>query len=111
MQGISTWSRTRYIVVFNYGAIVLFNFGINEECDCLDVIRQHCSEQCQEAKKDGTRFPDVVFLISYSPSFIRKEICGLKFQLVICSMYSGHCSSHSGIVATGTQWNCLAHMS
>jgi uncharacterized Rmd1/YagE family protein len=50
---MSQWSRTRYIVVFNYGAIVLFNFGINEECDCLDVIRQHCSEQCQEAKKDG----------------------------------------------------------
>lgn len=52
MQGMSTWSSTRYIVVFNYGAVVLFNFGENEEYDCLDVIRQHCSEQCQEAKKD-----------------------------------------------------------
>ncbi|KAI5082304.1 hypothetical protein GOP47_0002047 [Adiantum capillus-veneris] len=52
MQGMTTWSSTRYIVVFSYGAVVLFNFGDNEELECLDVIRQHGSEQCQEAKKD-----------------------------------------------------------
>lgn len=52
MQGMTTWSSTRYIVVFNFGAVVLFNFGDDEEFDCLDVIRQHGSEQCQEDKKD-----------------------------------------------------------
>ncbi|MCO5547832.1 hypothetical protein L7F22_001284 [Adiantum nelumboides] len=56
MQGITTWSSTRYIVVFSYGAVVLFNFGDNEEFECLDVIRQHGSEQCLEAKKDGECF-------------------------------------------------------
>ncbi|KAH7442772.1 hypothetical protein KP509_02G001100 [Ceratopteris richardii] len=52
MQGMTTWSTTRYIVVYNYGAVVLFNFGDNEEFDVLDIIRQHGSEQCQEAKND-----------------------------------------------------------
>ncbi|KAH7442775.1 hypothetical protein KP509_02G001100 [Ceratopteris richardii] len=49
---MTTWSTTRYIVVYNYGAVVLFNFGDNEEFDVLDIIRQHGSEQCQEAKND-----------------------------------------------------------
>lgn len=52
MQAMSSWSCARYLVVFNYGSVVLFNFGENEEDQCLDVIRNHCSEACQEAKKD-----------------------------------------------------------
>eukprot|EP00249_Psilotum_nudum_P018566 c26866_g1_i4 orf=151-1188(+) len=45
---------SRYVVVFNYGAVVLFNFGENEEEECLDIIRRHCTEeQCEEARKDG----------------------------------------------------------
>ena len=59
MQGMATWSSTRYIVVFSYGSVVLFNFGENEEQDCLNIIRRHCSEQCddEEAKKDGKSYP------------------------------------------------------
>jgi uncharacterized Rmd1/YagE family protein len=58
MQGMTTWSSTRYIVVFSYGSVVLFNFGENEEFDCLDVIRRHCSEQYddEEAKRDGESY-------------------------------------------------------
>ncbi|KAL3681090.1 hypothetical protein R1sor_024046 [Riccia sorocarpa] len=44
--------KERYMVVFQYGSVVFFNFGDLEEVESLDKVRKYCSDEFRETRKD-----------------------------------------------------------
>ncbi|EFJ16764.1 hypothetical protein SELMODRAFT_55873, partial [Selaginella moellendorffii] len=42
----------RYMVVYQYGSVVLFNFGDEEETEFLNVVRKYCKEEFGKPKKE-----------------------------------------------------------
>lgn len=43
----------RYMVAFQYGSVVLFNFRDQEEEDSLNAVRKYCTDQFRESRMDG----------------------------------------------------------
>ncbi|KAL2620903.1 hypothetical protein R1flu_001108 [Riccia fluitans] len=44
--------KERYMVAFQYGSVVFFNFGDLEEVESLDIVRKYCSDEFRETRKD-----------------------------------------------------------
>ncbi|BBN14543.1 required for meiotic nuclear division protein 1 [Marchantia polymorpha subsp. ruderalis] len=44
--------KERYMVAFQYGSVVFFNFGDHEEVESLDIVRKYCSDEFRETRKD-----------------------------------------------------------
>jgi uncharacterized Rmd1/YagE family protein len=44
------------MVAFQYGSIVFFNFGDDEEEEALSAVRKFCTDKFRETRKDGTNF-------------------------------------------------------
>lgn len=42
------------MVAFQYGSIVFFNFGDDEEEEALAAVRKFCTDEFRETRKDGT---------------------------------------------------------
>jgi uncharacterized Rmd1/YagE family protein len=49
---LSQWHE-RYMVAFQYGSIVFFNFGDEEEEEALSAMRKFCTDEFRETRKDG----------------------------------------------------------
>jgi uncharacterized Rmd1/YagE family protein len=45
--------KEQYMVAFQYGSVVFFNFGDLEEFESLDIVRKYCTDEFREARKDG----------------------------------------------------------
>ncbi|KAG0579824.1 hypothetical protein KC19_4G126300 [Ceratodon purpureus] len=45
-------SQERYMVAFQYGSIVFFNFGDDEEEEALSAVRKFCTDEFRETRKD-----------------------------------------------------------
>lgn len=45
-------SQERYMVAFQYGSIVFFNFGDDEEEEALSAVRKFCTDKFRETRKD-----------------------------------------------------------
>ncbi|CAK9212815.1 unnamed protein product [Sphagnum troendelagicum] len=48
---LSQWHE-RYMVAFQYGSIVFFNFGDEEEEEALSAMRKFCTDEFRETRKD-----------------------------------------------------------
>ncbi|CAM6101188.1 unnamed protein product [Calypogeia fissa] len=55
--------KERYMVAFQYGSVVFFNFGDLEEVESLDIVRKYCSDEFREARKDGKHLDDYGVLV------------------------------------------------
>lgn len=66
-QGFAEISRSqeRYMVAFQYGSIVFFNFGDAEEEEALSAVRKFCTDEFRETRKDGTNFISRKLCFSY----------------------------------------------
>lgn len=54
-QGLAEISRAqeRYMVAFQYGSVVFFNFDDEEEEEALCAVRKFCTDEFRETRKDG----------------------------------------------------------
>lgn len=43
-------------MAFQYGSIVFFNFGDDEEVETLTAVRKFCTDEFRETRKDGISF-------------------------------------------------------
>ncbi|KAJ7569985.1 hypothetical protein O6H91_01G102500 [Diphasiastrum complanatum] len=48
-----SWSLKRYMVVFQWGSVVLFNFGPHKEEDSLNIVKKHCKDIFKEEIKEN----------------------------------------------------------
>ncbi len=83
MQGLvelSQWHE-RYMVAFQYGSIVFFNFGDEEEEEALSAMRKFCTDEFRETRKDGIFF-----------------CAPLEQRPFVATILSNSCSTGDGIV-------------
>jgi len=57
------------MVAFQYGSIVFFNFGDDEEEEALSAVRKFCTDEFRETRKDGNSFTAHYFFISFMAPF------------------------------------------
>ncbi|XP_077223803.1 protein RETARDED ROOT GROWTH, mitochondrial-like isoform X2 [Tasmannia lanceolata] len=59
------WSYNRYMVVFQYGSVVLFNIVDHEVDGYLEIVRKHASGLLPETKKDDYAVVEKTLLVTW----------------------------------------------
>lgn len=65
-------SQERYMVAFQYGSIVFFNFADEEEEEALCAVRKFCTDEFRETRKDGV-WTTLLFVSLLAVTFLIKK--------------------------------------